>query len=53
MDIAGSRIHGLTNLTNLMGYYALMAFKANTFNIDLPAERTGNGRASWKSCNFW
>ena len=33
-------IHGLTNLTNLMGYYALLAFNANTFNIDLPAERT-------------
>ena len=33
-------IHGLTNLTNLMGYYALLAFNANTFNIDLPTERT-------------
>jgi len=33
-------IHGLTNLTNLMGYYALLAFNANTFAIDLPAERT-------------
>ena len=33
-------IHGLTNLTNLMGYYALLAFNANTFNIDLPSERT-------------
>ncbi len=32
--------HGLTNLTNLMGYYALLAFNANTFTIDLPAERT-------------
>lgn len=33
-------IHGLTNLTNLMGYYALLAFNANSFQIDLPAERT-------------
>ena len=32
--------HGLTNLTNLMGYYALLAFNANAFKIDLPAERT-------------
>ncbi len=32
-------VHGLTNLTNLMGYYALLAFNA-TFTIDLPAERT-------------
>ncbi len=31
---------GLTNLTNLMGYYAMMAFNANAFQIDLPAERT-------------
>ena len=33
-------VHGLTNLTNLMGYYALLAFNANAFQIDLPAERT-------------
>ncbi len=32
--------HGLTNLTNLMGYYALLAFNANCFVIDLPAERS-------------
>ena len=32
--------HGLTNLTNLMGYYALLAFNANGFQIDLPAERS-------------
>jgi len=32
--------HGLTNLTNLMGYYALLAFNANCFEIDLPAERS-------------
>ncbi len=31
---------GLTELTTLMGYYALLAFNANTFAIDLPAERT-------------
>ena len=31
---------GLTELTTLMGYYALLAFNANTFEIDLPAERT-------------
>ena len=30
---------GLTELTTLMGYYALLAFNANTFAIDLPAER--------------
>jgi len=33
-------VHGLTNLTNLMGYYALLAFNANAFQIDLPADRT-------------
>ncbi len=33
-------VHGLTNLVNLMGYYALLAFNANTFMIDLPADRT-------------
>ena len=33
-------VHGLTNLTNLMAYYALLAFNANAFQIDLPAERT-------------
>ncbi len=33
-------VHGLTNLANLMGYYALLAFNANTFTIDLPTERT-------------
>jgi len=32
--------HGLTELTTLMGYYALLAFNANTFAIDLPANRT-------------
>ena len=33
-------VQGLTELTTLMGYYALLAFNANTFAIDLPAERT-------------
>ena len=33
-------VHGLTNLTNLMGYYAMLAFNANAFQIDLPSERT-------------
>ena len=31
---------GLTELTTLMGYYALLAFNANAFQIDLPEERT-------------
>ena len=31
---------GLIELVTLMGYYALLAFNANTFAIDLPAERT-------------
>ena len=33
-------VQGLTELTNLMGYYALLAFNANSFAIDLPAQRT-------------
>ncbi len=31
---------GLTELTTLMGYYALLAFNANAFAIDLPQVRT-------------
>jgi len=31
---------GLTELTTLMGYYALLAFNANAFTIDVPAQRT-------------
>lgn len=31
---------GLSELTTLMGYYALLAFNANAFQIDLPEERT-------------
>ena len=30
----------LTELTTLMGYYALLAINANTFEIDLPEART-------------
>ena len=31
---------GLTELCTLLGYYALLAFNANTFLIDLPEERS-------------
>lgn len=31
---------GLTELTTLMGYYGLLAFNANAFAIDLPADKT-------------
>ncbi len=34
------RAQGLAELTTLMGYYALLAFNANAFAIDLPAERS-------------
>ena len=33
-------VRGLTELTNLMGYYALLAFNINAFEVELPAERT-------------
>ena len=33
-------VRGLTELTNLMGYYAMLAFNINAFEVDLPAERT-------------
>ena len=33
-------VRGLTELTSLMGYYALLAFNINAFEVDLPAERT-------------
>jgi 4-carboxymuconolactone decarboxylase len=33
-------VQGLTELTSLMGYYALLAFNANSFAIDLPDQRT-------------
>ena len=38
LDQCGAQ--GLTELTTLMGYYALLAFNANAFEIDLPAGRT-------------
>jgi 4-carboxymuconolactone decarboxylase len=31
-------VRGLIELTNLMGYYALLAFNINAFGIDLPTE---------------
>ena len=31
---------GLTELTNLMGCYAMLAFNVNAFGVELPAERT-------------
>ena len=31
---------GLTELTNLMGCYAMLAFNVNAFGVDLPADRT-------------
>jgi 4-carboxymuconolactone decarboxylase len=31
-------VRGLTELTNLMGYYALLAFNINAFEVELPAE---------------
>ena len=31
---------GLTELTNLMGCYAMLAFNVNTFGVELPADRT-------------
>ena len=33
-------VQGLTELTTLIGYYAMLAFNANAFAVDLPAERT-------------
>ena len=33
-------VRGLTELTNLMGYYALIAFNLNAFGVELPAKRT-------------
>lgn len=38
LDQCGAQ--GLTELTTLMGYYALLAFNANAFAIDLSAERS-------------
>ena len=33
-------VRGLTELTNLMGLYSLLAFNVNAFGVELPAERT-------------
>ena len=33
-------VHGLAELTNLMGFYVTLAFNANAFGMDLPEERT-------------
>jgi 4-carboxymuconolactone decarboxylase len=31
-------VRGLVELTNLMGYYALLAFNVNAFGVELPHE---------------
>ncbi len=33
-------VQGLTELTTLMGCYAMLAFNVNAFGVELPAERT-------------
>ena len=33
-------IQGLTELTMLMGFYAMLAFNINAFDVDLPEQRT-------------
>jgi len=33
-------IRGLTELTNLMGYYAMLAFNINAFGVELPQDLT-------------
>lgn len=33
-------VQGLAELTMLMGYYGMLAFHVNAFDVDLPAERT-------------
>ncbi len=33
-------VRGLTELTNLMGYYALLAFNINAFEVEVPADGT-------------
>ena len=38
-------VHGLTNLVNLMAYYALLAFNANTFP-DRPSRRPDRDRVA-------
>ena len=31
-------VRGIIELTNLMGYYALLAFNVNAFGVELPVE---------------
>ena len=38
--LAQFEILGLTELTNLLGTYALLAFNINAFGVELPSERT-------------
>ena len=33
-------VQGLAELTNLMGYYALLAFNTNAFEVEIPADHT-------------
>jgi len=42
LDVALAQfgVKGLTELTNLMGCYALLAFNVNAFWVELPAEPT-------------
>ena len=40
-------VQGLTELTNLMGCYALLAFNVNAFGAELPAETTEKPLAIW------
>ena len=38
--LAQFEVRGLTELTNLMGYYASLAFNINAFGVEIPEERT-------------
>ena len=38
--VAQFGVLGLTELTNLMGCYAMLAFNINAFGVELPADRT-------------
>ena len=38
--VAQLGIRGLVELTNLMGYYATLAFNINAFDVELPEDRT-------------
>ena len=39
---------GLTELTNLLGCYAMLAFNVNAFGVELPAERTEEALPIWR-----